>query len=549
MNSVDTATVNNVENDSVNNNNDRVAKPVVCLPYNGVTYTESSKQLAEAYKREKQLSRKLFYRGGQVCMLCDDRVSGEISLENLTAATACTEFERVATLVKPAKQKEGNDGEKTVSYCPSVCTDAIANKILRSRDFINSLPPIRLITSAPVIVGSRDGSCKVINTYDATTGIYPKGSPVMDVSLTQAKELLLGIFDDYHFQSKSDKSRALAALITPALTFGGLINTRVPVMTVEADKSQAGKGFFNRLLCSIYGEKPIPVTQRGRGVGGTDEKFDAALCKGRPFISLDNFRGKIDSPQIESFLTEPTYQARVPHSGYVDIDPNRHIILATSNNIEMTRDMANRSNIIRIYKREDGYKYLEFTEGNMLDHVIANQSLYLGAGFAVVKEWVRQGKPIANDTRHDFRGWCRPLDWIVQNILDCAPLLDGHREAQVTTTITEFGWLKNVCSVVRDASELNTELTPYRIAELSEMGDVELSGSMGMSLEDLDEKGKGQVCSQIARKLAKIFKHFGSERELSVGEIKVIRQQRKVTYASGKSEVATVYAFDLASVA
>ena len=93
MNSVDTAAVNNVENDFVNNNNDRVAKPVVCLPYNGVTYTESSKQLAEAYKREEQLSRKLFYRGGQVCMLSNDRVSGELSLENLTAATACTEFE------------------------------------------------------------------------------------------------------------------------------------------------------------------------------------------------------------------------------------------------------------------------------------------------------------------------------------------------------------------------------------------------------------------------------------------------------------------------
>ena len=31
---------------------------------------------------------------------------------------------------------------------------------------------------------------------------------------------------------------------------------------------------------------------------------------------------------------------------------------------------------------------------------------------------------------HDFRGWCATLDWIVQNLLGAAPLMDGHREAQ-----------------------------------------------------------------------------------------------------------------------
>jgi hypothetical protein len=38
------------------------------------------------------------------------------------------------------------------------------------------------------------------------------------------------------------------------------------------------------------------------------------LISGAPFIALDNIRGKIDAPAIESFLTEDHYLARIPYA-------------------------------------------------------------------------------------------------------------------------------------------------------------------------------------------------------------------------------------------
>jgi|tagenome__1003787_1003787.scaffolds.fasta_scaffold20866626_1 hypothetical protein len=48
------------------------------------------------------------------------------------------------------------------------------------------------------------------------------------------------------------------------------------------------------------------------------------------------------------------------------------------NGVEATRDMANRSSIIRIRKR-DRFTYSNFSEGDLLLHVRANQAYFLGA--------------------------------------------------------------------------------------------------------------------------------------------------------------------------
>ncbi|TXT21075.1 MAG: hypothetical protein FD138_4111, partial [Planctomycetota bacterium] len=59
--------------------------------------------------------------------------------------------------------------------------------------------------------------------------------------------------------------------------------------------------------------------------------FSGALLSGAAFICLDNLRDKVDLPSLESFLTEDTFQARVPYSGDVEIDARRIIVMLTSN--------------------------------------------------------------------------------------------------------------------------------------------------------------------------------------------------------------------------
>src|SRR5438067_11374824 len=132
----------------------------------------------------------------------------------------------------------------------------------------------------------------------------------------------------------------------------------------------------------------------------------------------------MDSAHLEAFLTaEGSFPARVPYRSEVQIDPDRFFILLSSNGVEATRDMANRSSIIRIRKRES-FTYSDFSEGDLLSHIRANQSYYQGCVFAVIREWYRAGRPKSCELRHDFRGWFQALDWIVQNPFRAAPLME-----------------------------------------------------------------------------------------------------------------------------
>ena len=120
------------------------------------------------------------------------------------------------------------------------------------------------------------------------------------------------MLDEFDFQTPGDRSRALASLNTPALKLGNFIAGYVPADVAEADQSQSGKTYRQRVGCAIYNESPSLIAARKGGVGSADESFSQALIGGRPFVQLDNVRGKLDSPYIEAFLTAAgSFGARV----------------------------------------------------------------------------------------------------------------------------------------------------------------------------------------------------------------------------------------------
>ena len=475
--------------------------PPVILPGKGVCITDTANMLAESYQ-DSHAEARLYNRGNAV--FCVTRDNNGAMLTALSSQRACSEFELVSTLLKI-----GQSGlEKTI------CSPATAKTIISSSTFLNSIPKINLVTNSPVILKNEDNTCRVVNSYDATSGILSTGIPAEDVPLDEAIALLNNLLSDFNFQGAGDKSRALAALLTPALVSGKVLDARAPIMMLQADKSQSGKGFFTKLLGAVYNELPSTVAQRTGGVGSIDENFDAALTLGRPVIVIDNLRGKLNSPQMEAFMTADIYSARIPYSEPAVIDPRRYFIMATSNNFDLTPDMANRSCFIRIRKQKRTYSYQTFPEGNILRHIKANQPKYLGAVFAVVKEWVRLGCQTMPFSDHDFRDWCSALDWIVRNILHEVPLMDGHREAQLYTQCPDIEWLQNAWKCVSDLGSAKEALTAYQVAECCDCGDMELPGAQGIPLHKLDDNGTRQVCSQIGRRFNKLFSDLGEDDEI-----------------------------------
>ena len=467
--------------------------PTVFLPGGPAPITQSAITLGGLLAKTD----KYYNRGGTVVTLGRDK-DGRPILETLKPAGLASVFESVAKLVEYAKEK----GQLVPQ--DAICTEQGAKLIQHCPVFQSLLPPIHLLSRCPVLI-ERDGTLVQVSDYDRESGILAFGEPAPDMPLEDGVALLSDMLADFHFATFADRARALAALVTPAMVFGNHLGGRAPVDLGEADASQSGKGYRAKLTAAIYGHIVKTVTQKKGGVGSMEESFATALIQGYNFISFDNVRKTIDSPALESFLTEDTFQARSPHLTAIEIDPRRVIVQLTSNRAEITPDLANRSSCVRILKQPQGYRFKHYPEGGTLEHVRANQPLYLGAVFAVVRAWHAAGKPQTDITGHDFRAWAGRLDWIVQNILRAGPLLDGHRETQVRMATPVLNWLRDVALAIRNSGFLGTWLRANDLVEIiSQKSDTELPGLPDGS--DLaDDEIKKTVLRAIGRRMAQCF--------------------------------------------
>ena len=484
--------------------------PEVFLPGGPVPITQSAAILGSLMARTD----KYYLRGGVVVTLGKDD-DGLPILEVLKPAALASVFETVAQLMKHYKEKTGFVPHK------SVCCEQDAKLVQHCAAFQQLLPPIRLLSRCPVLI-ERDGQLVQVCGYDRASAIMAFGDRAPEVPLEEAMMVLLDAISDFQFATAADRARALASIVTPALVFGRLLGGRAPVDLSEADASQAGKGFKNKITAAIYKHIVKTVTQKKGGVGSLEESFATALVRGYNFISLDNVRNAIDSPAIESFLTEDSFLARAPHLAAVEVDPRRVIVQLTSNKADITIDLANRSSCVRILKQPEGYRFREYPEGSILEHIRANQPQYLGAVFAIIRAWHQAGMPQTAEARHAFRPWAQTLDWIVQHIFRAGPLLDGHREAQVRMATPVMNWLRDVALAVRSRGH------PDLWLRASDLVDI-LSESPGLEIPGLPEGGdlasedvRKRVLQAVGRRMALCF---GEQSTVSLDGITVMRRK------------------------
>ncbi|MDX9980129.1 MAG: PriCT-2 domain-containing protein [Lentisphaeria bacterium] len=412
------------------------------------------------------------------------------------------------------------NGEPVLAH--AVCSRDTASALLACAE-IDRLPALRGVSAAPPIVPDSAAGARVLrHGFNAAEGWLVTGKTKPEIMPTaEAVALLRGLFDEFAFATPADASRAMAGLITPALAWGGWLGGKSPVCIPEANAEQTGKGYMLSIVASVYGERPYLAAKREGGVGSLDETIGQALLAARPMIQLDNLRGRIESQYLEAVLTTPLggqVAVRVPHRGEVLVDPRNTLFLATSNGLAATRDLAARSLMIRIRKR-DGFAFRRYAEGGLLQHVEAHQARYLGAVYSVVTAWARAGRRRSGETRHDFRAWAQTLDVIIADHFGGAPIMDGHREAQERIGNPALGWLREVALAAKSEGAMGGELSASAILELCENVGIDLPGLQKGASEDAAMRHIGKLMRRA----------FGDDTAESVlvDDIAVQRHQRE----------------------
>ena len=490
---------------------------IIVLPSGEVTISETARVIFKTLAPRHTL----FWRGGALVELVE---TGDVSnLDILRPEKFRSDAEKLGRLYAWRLRKS----EPVLSPAKMSLDDAKA--ILAASEARQFLPPVASVLRCPALIETQSGDVAILGRgYHAEQGglLIVSGDTPPRVPLRDAVESLLWLVDEFDFQTEADRSRALAAFITPALRLGGFINGNIPMDCAEADKSQSGKGYRHNLVCALYNEAAYFVTAKAGGVGSVDESFAAALVSARPFVCLDNFRGRMDSQNLEAFLTCPSlFPCRIPHRGEVLIDPRRFNLQMSSNGLETTSDLANRASICRIRNRP-GFLYRD-----TLGELKSRQPHFIGSVFALIAEWIAKGKPRTNDTRHHFREWSQPMDWIVQNILGCAPLMDGHQAAQGRTSNPALSWLRAVALAVSGENRLGVALIASELAELSELHAIEIPGEPVD--EDKAKRQIGSLCKQL----------FRDGDAVDVDGFTVSRSRKEYRKPSGDMDFTNAYTF------
>jgi hypothetical protein len=411
---------------------------------------------------------------------------------------------------------------------PTPITLQAARIIVRSsltRAFLNT---ISMLSRCPVLIAD-DELREITQGFDTLAGIYvhPRARTPQVVPFENAKDYLLAPLVDFRTATDADLSRIVAMLITPALMRSKLLgDARGPIDVVEADESQTGKGYLVRLRAAFYADTPHTITQRSGGVGSLDESVMAAIVALHSFPSLDNARGLVNSPTLESALTEKSVECRVPFRGSVAVDPSPITFSMTSNGAELTIDLARRANIVRLLKQPDSHRFREWPEGSLLEHVRANQPLYLGAVWSVLREWHRRGCPLAEENReHDLVRWSQAIRYIVRDMLGLADPFADYRAVQRAKSTPALTWVRAVLLGVKKASKFGLLLKAHDLWGICVENGIEVPGLSAADAQREDDATRTKALQGIGRRLKAAF---GDAERIEVDGVPVHRVQRQI---------------------
>lgn len=318
---------------------------------------------------------------------------------------------------------------------------------------------------------------------------------------------------------------------------GGFITENTPLHIIEAEESQTGKGFFLSMRDAMYGEKSVLIAKSTGGVGSLDETFGTALFGGRPFIQLDNLRGKLDSSLLESYLTNPgELMVRIPYSPAKALDGSLRFVSITSNGVETTEDLTNRASFIRLVKGKD--RVFTMVDGKSIQQVIQEaQPKFMGAITKIIRQYHSEGMPRTAERRHARVEWAQKLDWIVQNIFELEPLMDGHEVVQRRANTKDLSFVRAVAIQVEKSNLIGHALKAQEIVNVCQTGSIEIPGWSSKGPEGYAD---GQEARQVGTLIGKAF---GPQDALDVDAFVVTRAERRSVGDSGTIFLQKTYEF------
>ena len=297
--------------------------------------------------------------------------------------------------------------------------------ILNSYILEDSLPQIQRIFNCPLPIIYKNKLTFPKKGYDKRFDSWRNESSIKisneEMPLKKAKEIIDKIYCEFCFGSEQDRVNAISSLLTPFVR--GLFNkfnTITPAFFYLGNREGVGKDYcasIPGLVIDGFAQEDTPICDNGKP---NDEelrkKITTAIRYGRKRMHFANNKGYLNSSILEKLITDPMWIDRILGKTEEISYPNELDISLSGNiPIRYSDDLERRTIFINLFYSKENINERKFQKEDLHLWILENRDLILSALFALVKNWIDNGKPNGSQPFASFAEWANICGGIMEN--------------------------------------------------------------------------------------------------------------------------------------
>ena len=297
-------------------------------------------------------------------------------------------------------------------------TPAIATQLLEKGRW--QFPKVAGVINAPTL--RPDGTILDVPGYDPATQLWyhPDSQLALPQLCTaptreQAKQalgLLKELLTNYPFDSKADRSVALAAILTQVLR--GAFDV-VPMNLMRAHDAGTGKSHLVDLISMIARGQFCPVVTNVKSVEEMEKRLGALVLEGVSMASLDNCSCDLGGDLLCQITERRLIHIRILGQSEMPVCEWRGVLYATGNNVTFLLDMARRGLTANIDAKVERPELRKFSF-DPFERVLADRGSYIAAAITIARAYITAGSPEVCGPLGSYEQWSRlaraPLVWL-----------------------------------------------------------------------------------------------------------------------------------------
>lgn len=355
--------------------------------------------------REKQESRKLYQRGGQLVEVAEEvKADATTKGGKVAVATGTPRIRqlpsqqltlRIADACQLLTEKVTRDGDIDVQAVPP--PKWLVDGVHTLGGYGDAVRPLESIITAPTI--RPDGSLLQKPGWDSSGLLFrpsmnfdpiPENPTQRDASEACVK--LISVVADFPFKEPCDESAWLAMLLS--MIGRPCIIGQVPLFAISANVPGAGKSLQVDVASIIaYGH----TAARTAYASEDDEmrkRITSIAIEGSPAVLLDNIDRPIGGAAIDAALTGSRWKDRELNTSRTIDLPMRCVWAATGNNLAFRADIARRVIPIRLDSSEENPEdRTDFTRADLIGWTHEHRAELVTAALTVLRAYFVAGCP------------------------------------------------------------------------------------------------------------------------------------------------------------